>query len=82
MSDESSIYDTNITGREMNFLYVSEGIDLTPQVIDDIKGIVGEKFTMIEYFPLVKLAFLWSTERLTDEELGKLNRLYGFYEVR
>jgi len=82
MSVEEETYEPNITGRTPNFLYVAEGMTVTKGVVEEVKSIVGEKFAMLEYFHDVKVAFLWTTSKLTDEELGKLNRLYGFYEVR
>jgi len=82
MSIEEKPYEPNITGRTPNFLYITENIMLSRENVDDIKSIVGEKFVMLEYFHNIKVAFLWTTDRLNDEELGKLNRLYGFYEVR
>ena len=82
MSIEEEAREPNITGRTPNFPYIAEGMTVTKEVVEEIKSIVGEKFAMLEYFHDIKVAFLWSTDRLNDEELGKLNRLYGFYEVR
>ena len=72
----------HIPPKEPNYLYIAENIVLSRRDVNDIKLIVEEKFAMLEHFPIIKVAFLWTTNKLTDEELGKLNRLYGFYEVR
>jgi len=80
MSVGEETYEPNITGRTPNFLYVAENIVLSRKDVDDIKSVVGEKFAMLEYFPIMKVAFLWTTDKLTSEELSKLQELYGFYE--
>ena len=80
MSVGEETYEPNITGRTPNFLYVAENIVLSRKDVDDIKSVVGEKFTMLEYFPVIKVAFLWTTDKLTKDELETLSKKYGFYE--
>jgi len=71
-----------IPPKEPNYCYVAEEVTIAKEAVEDIKSIIADKFAMLEYFHDIKVAFLWTTDKLTDEELGKLNRLYGFYEVR
>jgi len=82
MSNEIEIQGEHIPPKIPNYCYISESITITRDVVDNIKSIVADKFAMLEYIHDIKVAFLWTTDKLTDEELGKLNRLYGFYEVR
>ena len=70
----------HIPPKEPNYLYVAENIVLSRKDVDNVKSTIGEKFAMLEYFPIMKVAFLWTTDKLTSEELSKLQELYGFYE--
>jgi len=80
MNNEVELPSDYIPPKNPNCLYVAENIVLSRKDVDDVKSVVREKFAMLEYFPAMKVAFLWTTEKLTSEELSKLQELYGFYE--
>ena len=80
MSVEEKEYEINIPHREAVFCYVTENTSLSREDLDNIKRLLGEKYAMLEQFPLLKVSILWVTEKLTEDELKQLSEKYGFYE--
>jgi len=87
VDEYETINPEEIKGDEYKYVepvacYIAENVELKDDDINKIKEIISPKFSALEYFPLIKLAFLWTIEELSEEELGKLNILYGFIKPR
>ena len=76
MSEETTIekFETILVPpRQANHVYIAENIDITRETINKIKEIIKEKFAMLEYLHNIKVAFLWTMEKLNEDEFKQLS---------